>query len=46
MCQDLIDFKTWPNDSILIIRFGYKEHSFEENKNNLEKLLIKSTMSR
>ncbi len=44
MCQELMDFENYPSDIILIIRFGYKNLSYEENKNNLEKLLSKSTM--
>lgn len=44
MCQDLIPVDTYPNDLIVIVRFGYKDLSFSENKNNLEKLLIKATI--
>ena len=44
MCQDLTDFHSYPFDVILIIRFGYKDNTFETNKNNLEKLLVKATM--
>lgn len=44
MCQELMDFENYPSDIILIIRFGYKNLSYEENKNNLEKLLSKSTI--
>ena len=44
MCQDLIDFKTCPFDAVLIVRFSYKDNSFETNKNILEKLLIKAKM--
>ncbi|MCR5228774.1 MAG: ribonuclease P protein component [Solobacterium sp.] len=44
MCRELIDFENFPSDIILIIRFGYKSLSYEENKKNLEKLLAKSTM--
>lgn len=44
MCQDLICFDNFPYDCILIVRFGFKEHDFESNKNNLEKLLRKATM--
>ena len=46
MCQDLIDFRTFPKDIILIVRFGYKNRSYAENKKNLEKLLVKSTMDK
>jgi len=42
MCQDLIDFKNSPYDYILIVRIGYKQLSFAENKNKLEKLLNKA----
>ncbi len=44
MCQDLIDFENASKDIILIVRFGYKDASFEENKNSLEKLLSKATI--
>ncbi len=44
MCQDLIDFKACENDAILIVRFGYKQFSYAQNQNNLEKLLVKSKM--
>ncbi|MBQ3461034.1 MAG: ribonuclease P protein component [Solobacterium sp.] len=44
MCQDLIRFDEYPYDCVLIVRFGYKEHTFETNKNNLEKLFRKATM--
>lgn len=44
MCQDLIDFKTYPFDAILIVRHSYKNNSFETNKNILEKLLLKAKM--
>ena len=44
MCQDLIDFENYPADGILIVRYGYKSLRFEENKKNLEKLLLKATM--
>ncbi len=46
MCEQLIDFKTYPFDVILIIRFRFKELSYERNKNNLEKLLSKATMDK
>ena len=46
MCQDLIDFKTFGRDVILIVRFGYLNRSYEDNKKNLEKLLVKSTMDK
>lgn len=44
MCRECIDFKNSAQDYILIIRLGYRNHSYEINKNNLEKLLLKSTM--
>ena len=42
MCHELIDFKNTNHDMVLIIRFNYSSFSYEENKNNLEKLLIKA----
>lgn len=39
MCQDLIDFQTYPYDVILILRLSYRASSYEANKNSLEKLL-------
>lgn len=42
MCQDLIDFETYPHDGILIVRFGYLNQNFESNKNALEKLINKT----
>lgn len=42
MCHELIDFKNTNHDLVLIIRFNYSSLSYEENKNNLEKLLIKA----
>lgn len=44
MCQELIDFQTLSIDGILIVRFGYKELSYQQNKNNLEKLINESTI--
>lgn len=44
MCQDLIDFKNWPFDAVLIVRFGYLSNDFEHNKKSLEKLFSKATM--
>jgi len=44
MCQDLVDFKNAPLDAVIIVRFGYRDQSYEFNKNNLEKLLIKATI--
>ena len=42
MCHELIDFKNTNHDLVLIIRFNYSSLRYEENKNNLEKLLIKA----
>ena len=42
MCHELIDFKNTNHDLVLIIRFNYSSLSYEKNKNNLEKLLIKA----
>ncbi len=44
MCQELIDFQKLPFDGILIVRFGYLEKTYAENKNLLEKLLLKARM--
>ncbi|MBQ9048026.1 MAG: ribonuclease P protein component [Solobacterium sp.] len=44
MCQELTDFSSYPKDVILIVRYGYKNHSYTANKNNLEKLLLKATI--
>ena len=44
MCQDLVNFKDANFDVVVIVRFGYKNLSFDENKNNLEKLFIKATI--
>lgn len=44
MCEELVDFSTFPYDLILIVRFGFKSLSYAENKKNLEKLLNKVKM--
>ena len=44
MCQELVDFSNYSKDLILIVRFGYKNHSYDQNKQNLEKLLNKATI--
>lgn len=44
MCQDLIDFETCQYDSIIIVRFSFKDNDYHTNKNNLEKLFNKATM--
>ena len=41
MCQDLINFSEYPCDLIIIIRFGYRNLAYADNKNLLEKLLNK-----
>lgn len=42
MCSELIDFSNYEGDIILIVRFGYKECTYNQNKKNLEKLLNKA----
>lgn len=44
MCSSLVDFKSYPFDFIIIVRHTYLDLSYEDNKNNLEKLLIKATI--
>ena len=44
MCQDLVDFKHASLDAVVIVRFGYRNQSYAENKKNLEKLLLKATI--
>jgi ribonuclease P protein component len=44
MCQDLVDFQCAAYDVIVIVRFGYRTLSYEQNKKNLEKLFIKATI--
>ncbi len=44
MCQDIVDFNLSPKDAVMIVRFGYKDLSYADNKNNLEKLLVKATI--
>lgn len=34
MCQEIYDFQE-PYDTIILVRFGFMSHSFEENKNDL-----------
>jgi RNase P protein component len=46
MCEELVDFKTYPFDVILIVRFRYKELSYADNKKSLEKLFTKATMDK
>ena len=42
MCHELVDFQNTNYDMVMIIRFNYSSLSYEENTNNLEKLLIKA----
>lgn len=42
MFEELVDFKTYQNDVVVILRYGYKDNDYSDNKKNLEKLLIKS----
>ena len=44
MCQDLIPFDTCSHDFVIIIRFGYRNNSYDVNKNSLEKLCRKATI--
>ena len=44
MCQDLFDFETCKYDFVIIIRFGYRNNSYDTNKNSLEKLCRKATI--
>ena len=44
MCEELVNFSVYEYDIVLIIRHGYSAHSYADNKNNLEKLLLKATM--
>ena len=44
MCQEILDFQSYPNDIILIVRKGYKNNRYSHNKNNLEKLLLEDTI--
>ena len=46
MCQDLIDFQTFPYDVILILRLSYRSNRYDANKNSLEKLLTDSIMEK
>ena len=39
MCQELMDFTVLGYDVIIIVRYGYRDRSYAENKNFLEKLL-------
>ncbi len=44
MCEELVDFKEYPYDIVLIVRFAYRDKDYAFNKNNLEKLLVKATI--
>lgn len=44
MCQDIVNFTEYPFDCIVIVRYGYQDLSYADNKNNLEKLLYASIM--
>lgn len=44
MCSDSLDVSNYPFDIILIVRHSYLDLSYADNKNNLEKLLIKATI--
>lgn len=44
MCHELIDFASYPEDIVLIVRFGYLDNGYADNKKMLEKLLNKATM--
>lgn len=46
MLQDLVDFHNCPCDAIVIVRFGYRDNSYADNKNLLEKGLNKATMNK
>lgn len=41
MCQDIVSFPEYPCDIIIIVRFGYKDRDYADNKKLLEKLLNK-----
>lgn len=41
MCQEIINFDEYPCDLIIIIRFGYRDLGYADNKKLLEKLLNK-----
>ena len=46
MCEELIDFSSCPFDGILIVRFNFRDLTYEQNKKNLEKLLAKAKMDK
>ena len=44
MFHDTIDFKVYPSDAVIIIRFNYNGLDFDTNKKNLEKIMVKATI--
>lgn len=44
MCEQLVDFEKCQYDAVLIVRYGYRDLSYADNKKNLEKVLQKATM--
>lgn len=44
MCEELINFRELPIDGVLIVRFGYLQFDYNENKKSLEKLLRNATI--
>ncbi len=44
MCQELLDFSALGYDLIIIVRHGYRNRTYAENKNSLEKLLTAAKM--
>ena len=44
MCSELVDFKSINHDFVIIVRKSYLDLKYEDNKNNLEKALIKATI--
>ena len=44
MCSELVDFKSIKHDFVIIVRKSYLDLKYEDNKNNLEKALIKATI--
>ncbi len=44
MLNDLVDVKEYPYDCVFIIRHNYLNLAFKDNKNYLEKVMIKATI--
>ena len=44
MCMELIPFSSYAYDAVIIARKDYLKESYDGNKKNLEKLLIKDTI--